>query len=66
MQKRYNPAAEIINAITALSDDPEILVKFKGRDYQAKFYGCMIDLLTDDPAVEWIIDAETGELLYMA
>ena len=39
MQKRYNPAAEIINAIAALSDDP---------------------------AVEWIIDAETGELLYMA
>ena len=40
-----------------------INVKFKGRDV-ANFPRASFDDLKTDPAVEWITDEESGEILY--
>lgn len=53
-------AAAVLNN----SEFETILVKFKNRDYEAKFpVWCLEDLKTD-PAVEYILNSETGEILY--
>ena len=64
MKNRYNPAAEILSAILALDTGREIQVKFYGRDQLVKMYDYMVDLLKTDKDVEYIIDAETGEIIY--
>lgn len=42
-----------------------LLVKYVwGREWISISKEC-IDLLKEDPDVEWIVDAETNELIYM-
>ena len=61
---RYNPAAEILNALfNATETGKTYTVKFKDRQ-PATFYEYIIDELKKDPATEWIMDNETGELIY--
>lgn len=43
--------------------DGLINVKFRGREV-ADFPRSSFDDLKDDPAVEWITDNETGEILF--
>lgn len=51
-------------AILNTSKFETILVKFKNRDYEAKFpVWCLEDLKTD-PVLEYILNGETGEILY--
>ena len=65
MKNRYNPIEQrIIDAILALDTGREIQVKFYGRENLVKMYDYMVDLLKTDKGVEYIIDAETGEIIY--
>lgn len=62
---KYNPAADIM-AATGKSNAARIQVKFRGRENTAVYTVNIMGLLKTDPAVEWIIDNETGEVLYFA
>lgn len=42
----------------------KIAVKFKDRDETIIFTPAVLDLCRTDPATEWIIDAETGEVIF--
>ena len=53
-------AASVLNK----SDFETIMVKFKNRDYEAKFPAWSLDDLKTDSAVEYIVDGQTGEILY--
>lgn len=53
-------AAAVLNK----SNFETILVKFKNRDYEAKFPAWSLDDLKTDSAVEYILDAQTGEILF--
>jgi len=61
---RYYPTQEILNAITALDDGRKIIVQYKNQT--AEYSAYMLDLLKDEPDIIHIIDAETGEVLYIA
>lgn len=64
MKTRYNPTAEILNALfNATETGKTYTVKFKDRQ-PATFYEYIIDELKNDPLTEWIMDNETGELIY--
>ena len=64
MKTRYNPAAEILNALfNATETGKTYTVKFKDRQ-PATFYEYIIGEIEKDPATEWIMDDETGELIY--
>lgn len=63
--KRYNPTAEILNAITALDAGEKIRAYFKsGREivYTMAIY----DLLVTDSEIQYITSEKTGEILYAA
>lgn len=63
--KRYNPTAEILNAITALDAGEKIRAYFKnGRE--AVYTMSIFDLLKTDPAIQFITSEETGEIIYSA
>lgn len=63
MKTRYNPAAEILNAICALDNGKRYEVKFENRQ-PAIYTEYIIELIKADPACEWITDAETGEVIF--
>ncbi len=42
----------------------KIDVKFKNHNEPDVFSKSMLSMLVTDPAVEWITDAESGEILY--
>lgn len=58
------PAA-ILDAILALDTGKKYLVKFQDRK-PAVYYEYIIEELAKDPACEWIMDQETGEIIYFA
>ena len=51
-------------AILNNSEFETILVKFKNRNYEAKFPAWCFEDLKTDPITEYILNAETGEILY--
>lgn len=61
----YNPAAEIIAALSANIGAEKIRVYFKGGKeavYTMRIFG----ILKTDPAVEFITSEETGEIIFGA
>lgn len=56
------PAA-ILDAILACDTGKQYKVKFESRA-PAIYYEYIIGELAKDPACEWIMDQETGELVY--
>lgn len=61
--KRYNPTADIINAIFALDSGDKIRAYFTdGRE--GVYSGYMIDLLKTDENVWCITSETTGEVIY--
>lgn len=64
---KRNPAldipAAILDAILALDTGKQYQVKFENRA-PAIFYEYIIEEIANDPACEWIMDNETGELVY--
>lgn len=63
--KRYNPTAEIVNAITALDSGEKIRAYFTNGS-EAVYSEYMADLLKTDAAVKYITSESTGEILYIA
>lgn len=60
---RYNPAADILDAIGNSENAPEIVARFENGT-EATYSAYMLDMLKTDAATLDIIDAATGELLY--
>jgi len=61
--KRYNPTAEILNAICALNTGNKIRATFENGQ-EAVYSDYMLDLLASDPNVQHVTSETTGEILY--
>ena len=57
---------DFIKAIFNNKPQKIILVKFKNRADEIEYTRAILDDLRTDPAVEYITDGETGELLFPA
>ena len=62
--KTYNPTAEILGAMFCKNSAPLIDVLFDGQTEAATYTANIIELLKTDSDVLYIIDHETGELLF--
>lgn len=63
MKTRYNPTADILSAILALDAGKTYTVKFQNRQ-PATYTEYIIEEIKNDPETEWIMDDDTGELIY--
>ena len=60
---RYNPTEHILSAIGALDTGKRVMAYFKNGK-TGTYTEAIMDLLTTDPSVEVIIDADTGEVIF--
>lgn len=53
-----------LSACFGSDNGAKINVKFKNHNEHDVFSKSMLSMLSSDPMVEWITDAESGEILY--
>ena len=63
MPARYNPTNEILQAIVNLDQGQRIIAAWKDGT-TAEYSAYMLDLLKSDSFLDYVYDAETGEILY--